>query len=121
MRRITAHDRPARAADPETFVGTALTQALAGRDDGLAVRVYRVSFEDGARMNWHRHDDVQLLYGLSGSCVVRGRTGEALPLEPGDLVVIEAGEEHWHGAAPGADGEHLAINLGSSTAWLERS
>ena len=40
---------------------------------------------------------------------------------PRAVVVIEAGEEHWHGAAPGGPGEHLAINLGEVTTWLESS
>ena len=44
-----------------------------------------------------------------------------MPLAAGDLVIIEAGDEHWHGAAPGGDGVHLAINLGSDTTWLESS
>ena len=42
-------------------------------------------------------------------------------LDPGDVVVIDPGEEHWHGAAPGSAGEHLAINLGADTHWLESS
>jgi hypothetical protein len=37
------------------------------------------------------------------------------------VVVIEADDEHWHGAAPGGSGEHLAINLGGHTEWLESS
>ena len=42
-------------------------------------------------------------------------------LSASDIVVIDPGEEHWHGAAPGTDGEHLAINAGSETTWLESS
>jgi quercetin dioxygenase-like cupin family protein len=49
------------------------------------------------------------------------RVGNELLLEPGDVVVIEAGLEHWHGAAPGGAGAHLAINVGSETTWLESS
>ncbi len=44
-----------------------------------------------------------------------------LLLGPGDLVVIGPEEEHWHGAAPGTAGAHLAINLGTETRWLESS
>ena len=105
-------------ADSSNFVLPASMQRLLGRDDGEAVRLYRVSFEAGARTHWHTHDDTQLLFGLSGRCVVVDRAGGELFLETGDLVLIEAGEEHWHGAAPGGPGEHLAINLGSDTRWL---
>jgi 4-carboxymuconolactone decarboxylase len=37
----------------------------------------------------------------------------------GDMVVIEPGEKHWHGAAPGSPGTHLAVNLNATTEWLE--
>lgn len=47
--------------------------------------------------------------------------GEEFLLGPGNVVVIDEGEEHWHGAAPGGAGEHLAINLGEVTTWLESS
>jgi quercetin dioxygenase-like cupin family protein len=61
------------------------------------------------------------LFGLAGTCVVVDRAGTELVLAEGDVVVIEAGNEHWHGAAPGTAGAHLAINLGTNTTWLDSS
>ena len=121
MKRIESEQRTHDPADPTNFVLPARMQRLLGRDDGEAVRLYRVTFDEGARTHWHTHDDVQLLFGLSGRCVVVDREGTTLTLEPGDVVVIEADDEHWHGAAPGGPGEHLAINLGGHTEWLESS
>ncbi len=121
MKRIEGAALPHNPADPNNFVLPATMQRLLGRDDGESVRLYRVTFEEGARTNWHTHNDSQLLFGLSGCCVVVDRVGNELLLEPGDVVVIEAGLEHWHGAAPGGAGAHLAINLGSETTWLESS
>lgn len=121
MRRIARADRSVSPSDPSNFVPPGTMQRMVGADDGQAVRLYRVSFDEGARTYWHRHDDAQLLFGLSGRCVVVDREGEELALGPGDVVVIDAGEEHWHGAAPGSAGEHLAINLGGETTWLESS
>jgi quercetin dioxygenase-like cupin family protein len=37
----------------------------------------------------------------------------------GDAVVIGPGEKHWHGAAPGRTGTHLAVNVNFTTEWLE--
>lgn len=121
MRRVDQSAVAHEPADPANFVLPARMQRLLGRDGGASVRLYRVSFEEGARTNWHAHDAAQLLYGLSGTCVVVDRDGSELILQPGDVVIIEAGEEHWHGAAPGVAGAHLAINTGESTTWLESS
>jgi len=121
MRRIDRATRPAGPVDPAHFVLPGTMQRVLGADDGESVRLYRVSFEEGARTYWHRHDATQLLFGLSGRCVVVDREGVELTVEPGDVVVIDEGEEHWHGAAPGGPGEHLAINLGEVTTWLESS
>jgi quercetin dioxygenase-like cupin family protein len=121
MKAIDHASRPHGPADEDHFVLPALMQPLLGRTDGLPIRVYRVTFGEGARTNWHKHDVVQVLYGLSGTCVVVDRLGNELPLHSGDVVVIDPDEEHWHGAAPGTAGEHLAINAGTKTTWLESS
>jgi quercetin dioxygenase-like cupin family protein len=118
VKRVDASTRAHEGADPSNFDLPARMQRLLGRDDGEPVRLYRVTFEEGARTHWHVHDDVQLLFGLRGRCVVADRAGNTLALEPGDVVVIGGGEEHWHGAAQGGGGEHLAINLGTRTDWL---
>jgi len=121
MRVIDHTSRPHGGADENNFMLPALMQPLLGGTDGLPVRLYRVTFGEGARTNWHKHDDAQVLYGLTGTCVVVDRAGNELRLRAGDVVVIEPGEEHWHGAAPGSAGEHLAINTGTETTWLDSS
>ena len=121
MRAIDGAVLPHAEADENNFTLPAAMQRLLGRDDQLPVRLYRVKFGEKARTHWHRHNDIQVLYGLSGKCVVVDRAGTELHLNPGDVVVIDPEEEHWHGAAPSTAGEHLAINLGSSTEWLETS
>ena len=121
MKYISGASLPHEPADPKNFVLPATMQRLLGREDEESVRLYRVSFESGARTNWHTHNDTQLLFGLSGRCIVMDRAGEELVLDPGDVVVIEAGLEHWHGAAPDGPGAHLAINVGTETNWLDSS
>ena len=121
MRAIDSAVLPHGGADENNFVLPATMQRLLGPDDQLPARLYRVTFGEEARTHWHRHSDTQILFGLSGKCVVVNQAGIEMSLNPGDVVVIDPDEEHWHGAAPGTGGEHLAINLGSDTTWLEAS
>ena len=57
---------------------------LGRRTDGLPIRVCRVTFGERARSHWHKHDDVQVLYGRSGTCVAVDRAGNGLSLNAGD-------------------------------------
>jgi quercetin dioxygenase-like cupin family protein len=44
--------------------------------------------------------------------VTSGRACAIEVIRPGDRVLLEADEEHWHGAAPNRPMVHLAINEG---------
>ena len=112
-------DVPARPGDAGTFVGAAQIKKLANHDAGVPVVVYHVAFSDGGRTNWHAHSGPQWLLMLAGR--VRVQTwGEAVQeISAGDAVVIAPGEKHWHGAAPGSSGVHLAVNVNATTEWLE--
>ncbi len=83
---------------------------------------FRVSFAPGARTHWHTHPAGQILIVTSGRGFVQ-REGEALEaILPGDTVIIEAGEKHWHGAAPDCPMQHVAIQAavdGATAHWLE--
>jgi 4-carboxymuconolactone decarboxylase len=110
---------PVTLADARTFVGVARTQRLAQSDDGGPVNVYRVAFDAGARTNWHTHSGPQWLLVVEGRIRVQ-QWGEApQDVAAGDAVVIRPGDKHWHGAAPGQRGVHLAVNLAATTQWLE--
>jgi quercetin dioxygenase-like cupin family protein len=110
---------PLRAADTASFVGPAQTKLLASSDAGAPVHLYRVEFAEGGRTNWHIHSGSQWLFILEGRVRIQTWGGAAEELGAGDAVVIPAGEKHWHGAAPGSRGAHLAINVNATTEWLE--
>lgn len=119
MKIFRGADAPARPADPTSFVGLARTQRLASDREGASVHVYRVEFEAGARTNWHVHSGPQWLLIVEGAVRVQVWGEAAHDIEAGDAAAIAPGEKHWHGAAPGARGAHLAVNVNSETAWLE--
>jgi len=120
MRIFRSSDAPVGPVDPATFTGRATVQRLAHDETGVPVGVvYRVTFSDGARTNWHSHSGPQWLFVVEGRVRVQADGGGSHDLEAGDAVVIAPGERHWHGAAPGTAGTHLAVNVNATTTWLQ--
>jgi quercetin dioxygenase-like cupin family protein len=82
-----------------------------------------VSFEPGARTNWHTHPLGQTLFVISGVGLVQHWDGNIQEIRPGDVVWIPPGIKHWHGAARTVGMSHLAFseaNEGVSVEWLEK-
>ena len=119
MRIFRSSDAPIAPVDPATFLGQASVQRLAQDEAGVAVSVYRVTFSDGGRTNWHRHSGPQWLFVVDGRVRVEGESGGSQDLDAGDAVVVAPGERHWHGAVPGSAGTHIAVNVNAATTWLE--
>jgi quercetin dioxygenase-like cupin family protein len=97
---------------PEMFAGDVTLRSVAQAQPGAGVAIVR--FRDGARNHWHSHAGGQVLYVLEGPARVQSEGGEVVHLEPGDFVIAEPGEKHWHGAAEGADMAHISIASGAS-------
>lgn len=108
-----------RVADTASFVGSAETKLLASADEGTPVNVYHVRFADGARTNWHSHSGAQWLIVTEGSIRVQSEGAAAQDVSMGDAVVFAPNERHWHGATPGQNGVHVAVNVNLQTTWLE--
>ena len=71
-----------------------------------------VHFMPGARTHWHRHPLSQTVFVTEGVGLCQRRGGPVEVIHPGDRVLFEADDEHWHGAAPNRLMVHLAINEG---------
>jgi len=82
-----------------------------------------VTFEPGARSNWHTHPAGQHLVVTEGV----GRTGtvdgKVEEFKAGDVLWCPAGVKHWHGASPDQSMTHLALTGilpdGSNAEWME--
>jgi quercetin dioxygenase-like cupin family protein len=110
-----------RAGDPAeqrtaTFTGTVWGDSVLPETDGVLIN--SVSFAPGARTHWHHHNGGQILIVTSGAGKIYDRTGEGGEITSGDVVFIEPGVEHWHGAGPDTTLVHLAISL-QGHEWLE--
>jgi quercetin dioxygenase-like cupin family protein len=81
-----------------------------------------VSFEPGARTNWHTHPLGQTLYVIAGVGRVQAKGGPVREIKPGDVVWIPPGEKHWHGGSPTNGMTHIATQEsleGSHATWME--
>ena len=99
-----------------TFTGTVWGDPVLAETAGVTIN--SVSFAPGGRTHWHSHDGGQVLVVTSGAGRVYDRDGNGSPISAGDVVFIEPGVEHWHGAAPDSYMVHLAISIQGHD-WLE--
>ena len=117
-----AGSRPTRRAPKENFTGTVLQDPIITTQAPARLVVNRVSFEPGARTNWHTHPLGQTLYVIAGVGRVQTKGGPLREIKPGDVVWIPAGEKHWHGGSPTTGMTHLAMQEaqdGKSADWME--
>lgn len=113
---------PQVAPNPEWFTGTVHHASLTAPPEPARLRMSRVRFEPGARTNWHTHPLGQTLWVVSGEGRVQSEGGPVRVIRAGDVIEFGPGEKHWHGAAPGAEMEHIAAQEaegGSFADWLE--
>ena len=106
----------------EHFTGVVWSDPIMESPDPARLRALVVRIEPGARTNWHAHPLGQTLHVLSGSGLVQCWGEPAREINPGDVVWIEPGEKHWHGAAPNNLMSHLALQEaleGVSIEWRE--
>lgn len=100
------------------FTGQTFLTNLTDTPDGSA-GIGVVTFEPGARNNWHiHHDGYQILLVTGGLGWYQEAGQPAQALKKGDVVVTQAGVKHWHGAQADSWFEHIAITAGTPV-WLE--
>ncbi len=76
-----------------------------GEDD---FRVIVVHFSRGAVNVFHTHTFDQVLYVTEGTGIV-ATENEEVTVTPGTIILIPAGENHWHGATKDSAFSHIAI------------
>jgi quercetin dioxygenase-like cupin family protein len=95
---------------PETwFTGAVFVDPIRDPDEQSAIGCAHVRFTPGARTAWHHHPRGQTLYVTDGVGLVCRRGGNPQEIRPGDVIYIEPGEEHWHGATPERFMAHVAM------------
>jgi len=96
-------------------------QAIAEQQAPGRARALLIHFTPGSRTAWHTHPFGQILHVLLGRARVQCDGEEVVELGPGSSIRFDAGENHWHGAAPDQAMVHLAIQeadeQGVTTTW----
>lgn len=104
------------------FTGVTYLTMLNANDETFNAPVGNVTFEPGARTNWHKHPGGQILLVLNGEGRYQERGGKIRTLKKGDVVRIAPDVEHWHGAAPDSWFVHVSMETNvhkGSAMWLE--
>jgi quercetin dioxygenase-like cupin family protein len=121
--KYTKSDGQTGVGPADWFTGTVYIDGIRNPDEQSAVGCSHVRFTPGARTAWHYHPKGQTLYVTDGIGLVATRNGGVQEIRPGDVVYIEPGEEHWHGATPDRFMAHLAMQEadagGQVVTWLD--
>ena len=126
MKKVTMRDIPRTPADMAPIgsgglmTGTQVwRQSILNPDDSQNFNFAIVAFDAGSRNKFHKHSGDQILVITEGTGKV-ATDDEVLEVTQGDVVVIPAGENHWHGAPDGTAMAHITITVkGSQTEQTE--
>ncbi len=103
------------------FKGTVWLQNLVEADSLNPNAVGSVTFEPGARSNWHLHPAGQILLAIGGVGYYQEKGRSKIILRKGDAVKCPPGILHWHGASADTVFVQVAITGRGKgeTVWME--
>lgn len=104
------------------FTGITHLNMLVTRDETFNSSIGNVTFDAGARTNWHKHSGGQILLVTAGEGRYQEKGKDIQILKKGDVVKIPPNVEHWHGAAPDSNFAHISIEPNipnNKTTWLK--
>lgn len=106
----------------DNFIGTVWLNYLAETDTVHNVNIGSVTFEAGARSNWHYHKGGQVLLVTEGKGLYQEKGKPIEIIEKGEVIKCPPNIEHWHGATLTEAMTHIAIgtntNIGGAV-WLK--
>jgi len=111
-----------RRITSDNFTGSVWVAMLVTDEEVFGSRIGNVTFEPGARTNWHSHPGGQVLLVTDGAGYYQEQGGPIQLLRRGDVVEIGPDVVHWHGATPSGEFTHVAVvtnSLAGSTVWQQ--
>ncbi len=117
-----AGSQPTVYAPAQNFTGTVRVDPLNAAPAPARVTCAVVTFEPGARSNWHTHPLGQTLIVTAGCGWTQCEDGLRVEIRPGDVIWCPPGHRHWHGATSTTAMSHIAVQEaldGKTVDWLE--
>lgn len=105
----------------QNFTGTVWLHTMANADSIFNTSIGNVTFEPGARTNWHYHPGGQILLVTNGKGFYQEKGKHIRTIQKGDIVKCLPNVIHWHGATNTDTLVHIAINTNTdkgSVVWL---
>lgn len=109
-------------APAENFTGTVYVQPLAPKTENNNFSVASVTFEPGARANWHTHPAGQTILVTEGKGLYQEKGKAIRTLNKGEVILCNPDIEHWHGASSTSSMTHVVITNykgDSQVNWLK--
>lgn len=105
----------------QNFAGNAWLYMMV-TDSTVNTSVGNVTFEPGARTNWHYHPDGQILLVIGGVGYYQEKGSPKRVLHKGDVVKCPPNKEHWHGASKDEPFIQVAVTSTQKgpTVWLQK-
>ena len=118
MKIVRMNEVPKNPIPGPVFTGTDVTlQILVPDSEEFSVNI--VNFGKGVRNKFHAHEGEQILIVTAGRGIVATEAEKRIVSE-GDVVLIPAGEKHWHGATEDSAFSHIYVTrLGGAFTQLE--
>jgi quercetin dioxygenase-like cupin family protein len=122
--RVTrAGSQPSAKGPAEYFTGSVRVDPIFAADASSSYSGAHVTFEPGARSNWHTHPAGQNLLITAGVGLTQQWGGPIIEVRAGDHVWCPPGVKHWHGASPKTAMTHIALTNsrdGKNVEWMEK-
>ncbi len=105
------------------FVGSVYVRMIVANDSVFNTQMASVTFEPGARTNWHYHPSGQILIVTDGTAYYQEKGKPKQILSKGQVVKCPPNVHHWHGATPKSSMTHTAFSPNlemGCVVWLQK-
>jgi quercetin dioxygenase-like cupin family protein/alkylhydroperoxidase/carboxymuconolactone decarboxylase family protein YurZ len=108
--------------ESDHFIGNVWLHMIIRDDSTLYAASGNVTFEPGARTNWHLHPGGQILMITEGLGYYQERGEPKQIIRKGEVIICQPNVEHWHGASKDQSMTHMAMSINTQhggARWLE--